>query len=61
LDILDDLFGDNVQLIIEDQPKILNDFTQAGIQTVKNLRPWNKDHWTDYTIDLTCSPDPIFA
>lgn len=61
LDVLDELFADNIQLIIEDQPKILSDFTEAGIQTVKNLRPYNAEHWTDYSIDLTKSAEPIFA
>lgn len=53
LDVLDDLYQDHVRLIVEDQPKILAEFLDAGIPVMKSVRPWNKDLWTDFHIDLT--------
>lgn len=60
VDVMDNLFDDNVHLIIEDQPRILHDFLEAGVQVMKSVRPWNKDSvWTDYSIDLTTSHYPL--
>jgi hypothetical protein len=56
VEVMDELFDDNVKLAIEDQPKILHDFLEAGIPVMKNLRPWNiSSVWTDFSIDLKVS------
>lgn len=60
VETMDELFEDNVSLIIEDQPKILQDFLAAGVPAMKSVRPWNKDSvWTDYSINLCVSPLPF--
>lgn len=59
LDIADDLFGHNLCGIIEDKPETLQEFSEAGFLTIKSDKPWNKNVWSDYTIDLSKQLLPI--
>lgn len=59
LDVMDDLYGDNISLMIEDCPPTIYEFLAAGIPVVKQDQPWNRSVWTDYTIDLKKQLGPL--
>lgn len=59
LDVMDELYQDNIVLIFEDCPKNIDEFVSASIPVAKHIQPWNKNVWADYTIDLNKQAMPL--
>lgn len=56
--IADDYYGEYMTLMFEDHPHTINDFLMSGFPVVRSCRPWNRDVWADYVIDLNQSSLP---
>lgn len=56
--IADEYYGEYMSLMFEDHPVTINDFLLSGFPVVRSCRPWNRDVWADFVVDLNQSSLP---